>query len=139
MHLPSNQPFFSVPLFFLENSCPRSLILAKKIGRNVEISTQFFLSFKNLVLSLFDFSRIRILPENSNFPQPPRVDESSSLSDGYYFLRECWLRQRVILWIRHNPIINAARPRLSYSNYPCKWRPAPAARRATATFQETGR
>lgn len=39
-----------------------------------------------IVLSLFDFSRIRILPENSNFPQPPRVDESSPLSDGYYFL-----------------------------------------------------
>lgn len=136
MHLPSNQPFFSVPLFFLENSCPRSLILAKKIGRNVEISIQFFLSFKNLVLSLFDFSRIRILPENSNFPQPHASTSHHRCRTDIISSRG---RERVILWIRHNPIINAARPRLSYSNYPCKWRPAPAARRATATFQETGR
>lgn len=85
MHLPSNQPFFSVPLFFLENSCPRSLILAKKIGRNVEISTQFFLSSKNRSLPVW-FLEDQNPPWEPCFPQPPRVDESSPLSDGYYFL-----------------------------------------------------
>lgn len=84
MHLPSNQPFFSVPLFFLRELVP-SLILAKKIGRNVEISTQFFLSSKNRSLPVW-FLEDQNPPWELQFSTTPRVDESSPLSDGYYFL-----------------------------------------------------
>lgn len=94
-------------LFFLEKSCVRSFINPRSREKK-KISTQFFVE----ELPPFDFSRIIGSSNPSLRTLSSHVDEWSPLSDDIISSwRECWPRQRVILWIRHNPI---TRPGLVY-------------------------
>lgn len=96
-------------LFFLEKSCVRSFINPRSREKK---KSRHNSSLKNFPRLISRGSSVRVIPPWELFPEPSHVDEWSPLSDDIISSwRECWPRQRVILWIRHNPI---TRPGLVY-------------------------